>query len=66
MEKTGRLLRMRDVVRITGFHEDTIRNYLRRGTGPVAIKTPTNKLLFPEADLRDWLESMRLPQRTAE
>jgi predicted DNA-binding transcriptional regulator AlpA len=61
-----RLLRMRDVAEITGLHPDTIRTYIRKGHGPEVIRTPTNKFLFEERAVLEWLDSMKTRKRAAE
>lgn len=49
------MLKAKDVAKLMNVHEDTVRSWLRNGTGPAAFKTKTGRVFFHEQDVQDWL-----------
>ena len=54
MEK---LLKLSDVAAIVQVHKMTMASWVKKGIGPVGIKSPTGTHLFKESDVERWLET---------
>ena len=52
-----RLLRMRDVVAITGLSKNTILRLVKAGSFPEPIQIAPRSVAWRWCDIRDWLES---------
>jgi hypothetical protein len=57
----GKLLSLRQAAGRVGMGESTLRQVLYAGVGPPALKRPaSNRWLFWEGEIDDWLESGRV------
>ncbi len=52
-----KLLKLKDLAKLTGFSTVTLRRWLKRGTGPRFMKTATGIYLFRPGDIDSWLMS---------
>ena len=52
-----RLLRMRDVIAITGLSKNTILRLVKAGSFPEPIQIGPRSVAWRWCDIRDWLES---------
>jgi len=57
-------IRLKEVAKLTGFSEITLRRWLRRGWGPPYRKTKSGIYLFLPADVRSWFVSLEGPVAT--
>jgi len=58
----GRLLKLREVLEVTGRSRSSIYRDIDRGTFPVPLRTGPNSLAWWEADIVEWLNALR-PKR---
>jgi len=58
-------LRLKDVARLTGFAQSTLRRWITVGCCPPFRKTPTGILLFKQSDVEAWLDSFE-PRPTSD
>ena len=59
MEKE--FLRLKEVAKMTGFSQSTLRRWIAMGQCPAFRKTPTGILLFRPCDIKTWLDSLTQP-----
>lgn len=56
-KETVRFMRIKDVSKLVGFSESTIRRYEKGGVFPPSIKITKRTSVWKEQDVRDWLDS---------
>lgn len=60
------VIRIREVARLTGLSENTLRRYIKRGCAPDFRQTPSGIYLFRRADVEKWFDSLKGPQKAGD
>jgi excisionase family DNA binding protein len=59
MEK---LLKIRQAAKLTGFHRETLKRWIKEGRGPNVCLSPGGHYLFKESDIIAWQEELQVIQ----